>query len=282
MAAQQLRTESFIHDLQDIDATVHKVYDANNKACALVKVQLVDPSAEFVGDVVKSIQDENEYWAYMAEGATYIRVKTKNYLPYEFKFPEPLVAGQTYVLIIIKYEKTHPRNNGFYLEAGGVFGSLKGAEFSLGVILSGFNIELDGTLPLGMSEQLWWNHPTQESVQCSYKPGFSMAGRMGFVIGMRKKFRFTPQVGMRFLKTSEEAVGSSSPSEHASGSNVSSLLLALKFQLMFGKHVGLSLTPEYDLPLMKSEGFEALASASSKINKWNNGIGAKLALHIAF
>lgn len=291
--AQELEVKSFGASNKSLKARVESRVDNNGNPCAVLHIQIPFKEASFengyiVGDVEKGV---SEYTLYMADGARNITIRVPGYLPLTITFREhdqenAALKGKTdYVLVVVPASgSAAPRSKSstFYLEAGALAGGVMGGELSLGACFSGFNLEANAMMPFGSSEQLWWNHPSQESEYYQYKPAFSMAGRVGYVIRIGEKFRLTPQVGMRFLKTSEKAVESRSLSEHASGSNVSSLLLALKLQFMFSKHIGLCLAPEYDMALMKSEGFKALSSTSSKINKWNNGIGAKLALHIAF
>jgi hypothetical protein len=66
----------------------------------------------------------------------------------------------------------------------------------------------------------------------------------------------------------------------ANGSNVMSALLSVRFSLAFNKSMGFSLSPEYAVGVMKSEGYEVLSGISSKIKKWGEGFNVKVGLII--
>ena len=99
----QLEMKSFKHDTADMDAVQFPKLDGNNMACALVKVGLAEPGAVFEGDIVGTPDYKNgEYWVYLVEGATWLNIKTKNYAPLRYDFPEPLSSKNTYIMLVIK------------------------------------------------------------------------------------------------------------------------------------------------------------------------------------
>ena len=84
--AQELKVLSFKADESDISAVKFKVEDANGDACALVKVGLALPDATFEGDIVKQEYRDGEYWVYLIDGANWLNIKTKKYLPLRYEF----------------------------------------------------------------------------------------------------------------------------------------------------------------------------------------------------
>ena len=73
----------------DISASIDRRNDANNEACALVKVQLAQAGAEFVGNVVGEVKYTiSEYWVYMTAGSKRLQVRLDGYLPLDIEFAE--------------------------------------------------------------------------------------------------------------------------------------------------------------------------------------------------
>ena len=99
----QLELKSFKHDAADIDAVQYPKEDSNHNICALVKVGLAEPGAIFEGDIIGTPDyKDGEYWVYLIEGATWLNIKTKNYAPLRYDFPEPLNSKNTYIMLVIK------------------------------------------------------------------------------------------------------------------------------------------------------------------------------------
>lgn len=285
-AQDEITVKTFKELTSDLSARTSRRYDMNDEPCALIKIQYPKEGASFEGTVVGEAEFRNgEYWVYVSGGTKRIRLHlpetptiTVEFSDFGIKQAE---QNMTYVI-----EFRFPRQGGklpisFYAEGGFVAGGMMGAELSLGTYLGGFNLEANAMLPFGATDALYWNNPAKPSVKCSYKPVFLAGGRLGYGIRIGEKFRITPQVGMMFMKTAETVSGSN-PSSHASGSFCSSVVAAAKVQFFVTKNLAIALAPEYAIPVMKSEGFNKLADQSSKIAKWNNGIGAKVALSFEF
>lgn len=289
--------ESFDEAFTDLDAQKHLVEDMNGTPCALVKVQLPVEGVVFENDFIVGTPEfkTNEYWVYMAAGAAKIDIKHRDYQKLHIEFPHKLKSKTTYNLVIKvpndrhdtkqggKTSSTKSRASGMHIggmvEAGAVAGGMVGADLAFGLYLGGFNIEADAMLPFGSSADVYWNSPSSSSVKGTYKPSFAFGGRLGYGISIGEKFRVTPQVGVRFLKTSETLEGGSSA--HASGCYCSSMTLNVKLQYKFG-NFSVVASPEYAMPIVKSEGFKELSKTSSTINKWNNGVGVKLGINYEF
>lgn len=68
--------------------TKYKKLDYNGNPCALIIIGLVDRSATFTGNVIYSEYKQGEWWVYMTEGSTILKIKTNNNLPKEITFPK--------------------------------------------------------------------------------------------------------------------------------------------------------------------------------------------------
>ena len=102
--SQRLNVESFAIAPQDLTASTQRRNDANGQACALIKVQLARPGAEFLGNVMGDTPyNKSEYFVYMMKGSKMLQVKLEGYLPVMIDFEKDWgIAGveplNTYVL----------------------------------------------------------------------------------------------------------------------------------------------------------------------------------------
>ena len=126
--AQKLSVSSFEVSQGDILARTAATcrYDTNDKYCALIKVGIALDGVEFecsggVRDVVKKT---GEYWVYLPQNNSKLRVLHKDYTPLEINFYDygigKVQSGVTYVLTIVR-----PHNNNEPFDAGGNFYVLK-------------------------------------------------------------------------------------------------------------------------------------------------------------
>ena len=108
--AQKLTVSSFEVSQGDILARTAATcrYDTNDKYCALIKIGIALDGVEFecsggVRDVVKKT---GEYWVYIPQNNSKLRILHKNYTPLEINFYDygigKIQSGVTYVLTLIK------------------------------------------------------------------------------------------------------------------------------------------------------------------------------------
>ncbi|MBQ7269535.1 MAG: SUMF1/EgtB/PvdO family nonheme iron enzyme [Bacteroidales bacterium] len=95
--AQELTVKDFHADPLDASASIHEVKDLNGEACALLKLGLVLMDVNFEGDIVKTEYKDGEWWLYMLNGATWLNVKSRKYLPLRYEFPK-LEKRVTYIM----------------------------------------------------------------------------------------------------------------------------------------------------------------------------------------
>lgn len=97
--AQELKVTEFHADMTMLDAVKFPKEDANGTRCGLIRMGLVIPEAQFEGDIIASEYKDGEWWIYMMNGANWLTVKTKRYLPLRYEF-EPIKSNVTYVMNI--------------------------------------------------------------------------------------------------------------------------------------------------------------------------------------
>ncbi len=97
--SQELKVTEFRADMTMTDAVKFPKEDANGQRCGLIRMGLVIPEAQFEGDIIASEYKDGEWWIYMMNGANWITIKTKRYLPLRYEF-EGIKSNVTYVMNI--------------------------------------------------------------------------------------------------------------------------------------------------------------------------------------
>lgn len=136
-AAQEVKVESFVFDPTDLSAVSGEVVDLNGKACALLKIMILDKSVSFKSDWIIKTEDkgQHEYWVWLCEGTSSIIIKSDYFIPFEVFFANynPDVRGLkskcTYILVInsekadsIEYETTDLQyKKGLYYDSIGLY-----------------------------------------------------------------------------------------------------------------------------------------------------------------
>ncbi len=183
--------------------------------------------------------------------------------------------------ILLSLKKQYVKEKDFYFEAGVGLSSAMNATATIGAHLANFNIEVDYSYCFERSPDIYWVYTGEDNDgwipgRTTYTPSLIIGGKVGygFIIGTRLKF--TPQIGYRFTKLSEEN------NYYIGESHCSSITIGLRAYFAISSHFGISLTPEYAIGISRSKGYKALADVSSKIKNMGEGFNAKLALVLTF
>lgn len=97
---QEIAVKSFAELPQDLAARTQEKQDANGNACALVKVVMPVQDVTFEGWVVDQQYTPGEYWVYMPEGTSKVKIKHKDLMPLTYEFSEKLMSKTTYQLVL--------------------------------------------------------------------------------------------------------------------------------------------------------------------------------------
>lgn len=185
--------------------------------------------------------------------------------------------------LVYKLKRIILPSSEFYI-AGGVSGSADAhaaANLSVGVHIANINIEAEYMKPLEGSTSLYWNSVTDaDPIECDYSASMMMGAKVGYGLKLGRRVRFTPQVGIRFTKISEDCWRSSNT--FVNGAYCVSGTAGMRMYLAFGRHIGFSLTPQAAFALSKSEGFKMLSDGSAEINKLTMPVSATAALVLSF
>jgi len=174
------------------------------------------------------------------------------------------------------------RKNDFYIEAGASVGSAMNIAAAIGAHISNFNIEADYEYSLAKSPDIYWNYTGSGDKDVhpelsTYSPSLIIGGKIGYGIIAGTRFKFTPQVGMKMIKLKEQG-----DKKHIDSANCMSATFGVRSFFAITPNFGVSLAPEYMLPVAKSNGFKALSDVSDKIKGWGDGFNVKIAVALAF
>ena len=191
-----LRVDDFHFDPSYfIKAKTTSVVDGTNTPCGLVVLRIAIPDARIEGSYVAKVEKyDNEYYIWMANDASYIIIKTSEYLPLEYYFPEPIKSKSSYVMTVRKpdgapeqYEKTEFR---LYVPFA----------FPIGNFSKGADNWIDGG-------NAWSNYPFDLTYFFENNKSLSKAARnLGFGIGAKtiipiKKSSMSIMVQAEYLLT---------------------------------------------------------------------------------
>ena len=106
--AQELTVESFKLASSDLTAQTQPHKDLNNRNCALIKVGLGLQGVQFEGNIIGNVENKTgEYWVYMPQGNSMLKIKHANYAPVMVTFAdygvEKLESNRTYELVVVTY-----------------------------------------------------------------------------------------------------------------------------------------------------------------------------------
>ena len=155
--------------------------------------------------------------------------------------------------------------SGAYLEVAGGAGHLMEAGLNMGCNLSMFNMELYGYY--GLQSHTLYSATREYAVS-----PVSFGGRVGVGIQAGKRMAFTPQLGVGGILVYGESIAASA----------ATLSLGMRCELFFGKHFGMSLTPEYIYAVAPTAAMQTLTEVSPTIKGWCTGFGARLGFHFNF
>ena len=209
---------------------------------------------------------------------TYIVKATKpGYKDYE----KSLQLSSSTPTLNVSLNKIFNYKNGGYVEANARIGSFVAFGGTIGGYFNNINAEFSCLFGSGDSGNIYWNSKTQLPITCTYSPQMNICGKIGYCIPSGTRLRFTPQVGVNFLKLKEK-VSSGAAITPADGANVMSGLVSLRFSVAIVNHFELSLSPEFAFAMTKSKGYNALSETSSKIKGWGEGFNVKLGIATFF
>lgn len=116
--AQTLKVTDFKRT-NDLSAVRFPVNDINGVPCGLIKIWLPLPDAKFIGNVMKSVYKNGEWWVYMTNGTKRLKIKTAKYsLDYSFVEHQRQIQIQSNVTYAMMLEIPELLTTGFLSLSG--------------------------------------------------------------------------------------------------------------------------------------------------------------------
>lgn len=293
--AQEIRIKEMSIAEQDLSARTNPKKDNNGIDCALLKVRIAR-EAKFEGLVQDAHEHTtSEYWVYMADGAKKIIVRVENYLPLEVEFSQfgikSLEKLKTYILtldlrtenLLANTSKVTNLRNRIYFDIGARYIGTIAVGGSMGGYYNQLNIEAGYYLGLSESETIYWttSATSDKPKACTYKPTLIAPLRVGYGFAAGKRGILTPQLGVNFVKLSEQS-DSSTPQDYANRANCLSAVIGLRTEIAVSRNLAIVISPEYSFLVSQSAGFSALSNLSSDIKTYGEGFVIKMGMSLSF
>ncbi len=144
---------------------------------------------------------------------------------------------------------------------------------SMGGFIHNVNIEASYLYGFAKSEDIYWNGGDSYILPITYHNKYALSFKAGYGFPIGSRFRLTPQFGIYFLKLT-----GGSKYAIADGAYSNSLVGSIRTSVAITNFFAISLTPEYQYSVIRSDGYKALATGSDKIDKWGNGFNLRLGL----
>lgn len=158
-------------------------------------------------------------------------------------------------------------------------GSCMGVCATLGGYFSNVNIEATFMMGLSKSEEIYWNYVGDDGqsrpVLTQYKP-MLIDGKVGYGIIIGNRIRVTPQVGINMVSISSSDKGETSKAYALSSS------IGARLDCAVAPFMCLSIGPEYNFAITKSDNYKYLSDVSTKIKGWSKGFNFRCGLQFFF
>lgn len=265
-AQTQIKVRSLKELVTDLAARTNVRNDLNDSPCALIKVQYPFPDVVFEGNVVGSTDfKHNEYWVYVPDGTKRLKIHIPGHPTLTVEFADFLIPSAkknvTYSMDfdIPDYSDKHKfiKKNSLYIGAGGSYSSGIGASFLAGATIFNVNIEAGYILDFSESKPVGWysNNDHFLTEIDTYKVNCFFA-KIGYQIPISKNFALIPQAGYlaQILKSS---------GQRGDAAVCGNVTVGAKVLIPVAKNVRFFASPEYAVPIQKSETYTNIVKIAS-------------------
>lgn len=167
----------------------------------------------------------------------------------------------------------------FYIDAG--FSAINTLNLygAIGLFYNNINAQLSYAYGFYKSESIYWSGSTG-SYERFYTPQIA-TGKLGYGFICGNRVRITPQVGCSLL-TLHEGKYNNTEELILEGASMISGIVSMRCDLMLGNHFGISIAPQYLLPLWSSTWATKLCDLSSTIGEWGKGLSLQVGASLYF
>ena len=230
---------------------------------------------------------ETPYKLNLVAGIYPIELRTRGYSTFSKKFK---LNGSTED-IYVKLARNFVRDYEFYLQGGYNPIGFQSWGVGLGFYINRVNCEINYISGTSKSEDIYISNGASMPEPATYTPR-GMNFKLGYGFRCTSRLRMTPQCGLSYIGLKESFDGISYFGENysdysscyifADGANSLSASLGARFSLAVSSCLGISVTPEYILPISKSKGYKVLSEISSDIDNYNAGFNCTVNVNLFF
>lgn len=304
---KELQVISFESDNLDktswyVETAVTYVENGDTVNCPVVKVRIVNDKLSFQGDIIREeLQESGEYWIYMREGATSLKVvdNTAGTETLTIKFSNynipSLRRKATYVLVLkiaTDLNDFYSKKNAFLFSIGvniqpGVQhtfymtenrGSLAGYRIMLGYMYH--HLSMDFSMLIGgQSDEKEYTYPSiKDNYLVTNAWGYDQfAVRLGYEYKLAKHLAVTPQLGVIYTEAVDGKL-SDLPNPTAWSASIGGRFMLIPF----GKFFRLYATPQYNLCLLKNGVYNDIYDADIMAKSYTTGFSIDAGLIFYF
>lgn len=185
---------------------------------------------------------------------------------------------------ITLHKKQYVKSNTIYAGAGFTWGTIPGISFYIGG--SFHNITLEGNFMMGLSKTKNVSWFAKENDLFDQTVNYSMncfSVKLGYQLRFIERIGLTPQLGYQCQMLKSHPIrgldGSMGDGKRGDGANCGNLSICARFCFTPIQHFSVFLTPEYAIPMMKSETYDAIAPIAG-ITKGGFYISAGVAVNL--
>ena len=178
---------------------------------------------------------------------------------------------------ILKRRYVYPQM--FYVDAGFSAINMLNTYGTIGFFYNNINAQLSYAYGFSQSESIYWNGSTG-FYERFYSPRV-ITGRLGYGFICGNRVHITPQAGCSLL-TLHEDKRDQTEDVVLEGASMISGVVSIRCDVMLGQRFGLSITPQYLLPLWSSSWATKLKDLASTIDNWDKGFSLQIGASLYF
>ena len=171
-------------------------------------------------------------------------------------------------------------NNGLYIQPTAA-ATLGGVTY--GAVIGGYlkKVSVEGYYMMSnaKSETLYWGNAINRPEPVAYKPSLIVGGRLGYSIIKGARNRFIPQLGGRLVNYETDG---NSYYYAGHGLYAVSLTIGMRYEFVITNHVGISVTPEYMFPVVKTDDYTTVSKLSKDIKNLADGLNFGVGIYFYF
>lgn len=283
--SQNFTVSDFQESLLDVIST--NIKDKNGNDCAIIKFSIEDVGFS-VDNALNSIENFGDLYVYIPEGTEVLTIRHRVHRSLLYRIPMHIQSGCHYtakINIIDKdlIGKVDPYNY-LYADVGMNILPFLGPNVSIGYMMKSFCAELGLTYGLSKTGDIYF-YDTGATIKSAYNYQALRASlRLGYSLPLSRQVTLTPQAGVayNYIYGKEIKDVTATNNKYMDSFSTLSATLGTKLSFNFGNHLGLCVTPEYDLGISKDDNYELVKKTDSKLKSWTDGFCLSVAFVYKF